>query len=102
MKIADNTDLWKLKAKHEFEKNQPRTQAEETIKVEFSVRNPSSLPLPCTDYTVYKVNMKTFQVKVLSTQSQTRPPMITAILHAILQTHLDLDANFSLPRMNLQ
>ena len=52
LKIADNTDLWKLKAKHEFEKKQPRTQAEETNNVEFSVRNRSYVRLLCTDYTV--------------------------------------------------
>jgi len=52
LKIADNSHLWKLKAKHELEKKQPRTQAEKTNKVEFSVRNRSSLRLPCTDYTV--------------------------------------------------
>ena len=52
LKKADNLDLWKFKAKQKLEKKLPRTQAEETNKAEVSVRNRSSLRLPCTDYTV--------------------------------------------------
>ena len=52
LKKADNLDLCKFKAKQKLVMKLPRTQAEETNKVEFSVSNPSSLQLPCTDYTV--------------------------------------------------
>ena len=37
LKIADNPELWKLKAKQKSEKKQPRTQAEETSEGEDKV-----------------------------------------------------------------
>ena len=54
LKIADNPELWKPKAKHKLEKKQPRTQAEETSEAEDSVWKLRSLPLPCAYYTVNK------------------------------------------------
>jgi len=102
LKIADNPELWNLKAKQKSEMKQPRTQAEETSEEEDSVWKPRSAPLPCADYTLNDGEHEIPPGQVLSTQSQTRPLLITAILHTVLQTHLDLDANFSLPGTNLQ
>ena len=53
MKIADNPELWKLKAKQKPEKKLPRTQAEEASEAEDDVWKPRSLPLSCADYTVH-------------------------------------------------
>jgi len=52
LKIADNPELWNLKAKQKPEKKQPRTQAEETSEGEDSVWKPRCVALPCADYTV--------------------------------------------------
>jgi len=51
LKIADNFELWKPKAKQNSEKNLPRTEAEETSEAEDSVWKPRSLPLACADCT---------------------------------------------------
>jgi len=51
VKIAENFELWKPKAKQNSEKKLPRTQAEEASEAEDSVWKPRSLPLGCADYT---------------------------------------------------
>jgi len=98
LKIADIPELWNLKSKQKPEKKQPRTQAEETSEAEASVWKPTSVTLPRADYTVNDgEHVNPPGQSPIHPITHTHPLLITAILHTVLQTHLDLDAKFSLP-----
>jgi len=49
LKIADNFENWKPKAKQESVQKLPRTEAEETSEAEVTVWKPRSLLLACAD-----------------------------------------------------
>ena len=102
LKITDNPELWKPKTKQKSEKKLLRTQTENTSEAEDSVWKPRSLPPACADCTVNNGERENPPGQSPIHPITDTPLLITAILHTTLLTHLDLDANFSLPGTNLQ
>ena len=102
MKIADNPELWKTKTKQKSQKNLPRNQREDTSEVEDSVWKTRSLPLACADSKANNGERENPPGQSPIHPITDTPTTDTCDPNTTLQTHQDLDANFSLPGTNLQ